>query len=70
MRNLDHLFGDVMGQLQDLLPDRFKIVAKYKDGKYEEIDRAKTQKEALFLMEGYRLAYQDGWTITYYNIEK
>tara|TARA_R110000803_G_scaffold194889_1_gene258057 strand:- start:585 stop:797 length:213 start_codon:yes stop_codon:yes gene_type:complete len=69
MSNLDHLFGDVMGQLQDLLPDRFKIVAKYKAGKFEEIDRAKTKKEALFLMEGYRLAYQDGWTITYHNIE-
>lgn len=69
MENLHHIFGDVLGDLKNLLPPKYKIVAKYKNGKFEQIDTASTRQEGIFLMEGYRKAYKDGWTIVMYNIE-
>jgi len=69
---MNHIFGDIEKQLESLKPEtmyKYKIVASYNGGSFEEIDLAKTKQEVLFLMKEYRMAYGQGWTLTYYNIE-
>ena len=48
---------------------KYKIVASYKGGSYEEIDIAKTREDVKYLVSEYKMAYGNDWKIIYYNIE-
>jgi hypothetical protein len=47
----------------------YKIVGSYKGGSFEEIDLAKSQDEAKYLLGEYRLAYGNDWVIIFYKID-
>ena len=41
----------------------WKILGRYKAGKWEVIDEADTEEEAMRLAREYRLAFGEGWEI-------
>ena len=76
MSNLDHIFGDVMGELENILPSKYKIVASYNGCAFEKIDTAQTKQAAERLVAEYKRSYGKdwkrsygkGWRVIYYNI--
>lgn len=67
---MEHIFGDVLGELDKLkIRDTYKIVGSYNGGKYEELDLAKSPEEAILKMEALRDKYSQGWTIIFYKID-
>jgi len=46
----------------------YKILGKYKSGSFEQIDSCYTLKDAKFLVEEYKMAYDKDWEIIFYRV--
>tara|TARA_R110002012_G_C11676454_1_gene613802 strand:- start:7413 stop:7643 length:231 start_codon:yes stop_codon:yes gene_type:complete len=75
MANLDHIFGDMDEQLNNLYPTgaKYKIVGgERRFGKgiaYQVLTKAWSLEEAKRLVSVWKLHYGDNWHVTYYNCE-
>ena len=45
--------------------ENYRIIGKYRGGRWETLDTAKTEKSAQYLVHEYRIAFGNAWVIDY-----